>query len=126
MQPSVGVIFLKWFYWDAPRQILQMARDYLSWAWQMFSIGFFLPRIFSPWHRDVTGYGRGFDLARWTQAAVSNAVSRLAGAVLRIFFIVTGLIIEALILAVSAAAFFAWLLLPIIALYLFLSGVARI
>jgi hypothetical protein len=123
MTSNLGAIFLKWFYWDAPRNILALVRDFLAWVWQMFSIGFFLPRIFSPWHKDVTGYGRGFDLAVWTQAFVFNAISRVVGAVLRIFFIVIGLALELLVLAAGLALFAFWLALPVVIVYLVITGV---
>jgi hypothetical protein len=126
MPSNLGAIFIKWFYWDAPRSILSLIRHFLAWVWQMFSIGYFFPRIFSPWHRDITGYGHGFDLSVWTQAFMSNAISRLVGAFLRVFFIVSGLILELVILAGGAVVFALWLAMPAIIIYLFITGAARL
>lgn len=114
MQSSIISSFLNWFFAKAPMQILELGKNFLRWGWQFFSIGYFIPRLFSPWHRDITFYGRGFDLKRWLHVAGWNLISRIIGAVLRLSVLLAGLIIEALLIASTVLVLVGWFLLPII------------
>ncbi len=95
----------------------------MIWCWRFFSIGFFLPRIFSPWHKDITSYGRGFDLVIWFHAAAWNLISRFVGAILRLFFIIIGLGLEVVVIASTVVCFAAWFGLLGLIIYLLASVV---
>lgn len=123
MSQSAVVMFIKWFFVIAPVRILELGRNFLAWAWHFFSIGYFLPRIFSPWHKDITGYGRGFDLSRFLHVWGWNLISRIIGAVLRLVVMVFGLWVFGLIVILAAAIFVLWFVLPFGIAGLFLIGV---
>ena len=123
MTRSFPLVFLEWFGIHFPNQILENGQLLAVWCWRYFSIGFFLPRIFSPWHKDLTSYGRGFDYKAWIHALGWNLISRVLGAVLRSLFILTGLCLEVLIMILTLAAFLIWYLLPVLAFYLLFIGV---
>ena len=90
MANNFGLKFIQWFGWHFPNQILESGKYLIIWSWRFFSIGFFLPRVFQPWHKDITTYGRGFDFKTWAHALSWNLISRFLGAILRIFFIIVG------------------------------------
>lgn len=114
--------FINWFLVRSPAKIVRIGHNFLLWGWQFFSIGYFLPRIFAPWHRDITGYGRGFDLKRFFHALGWNLISRFIGAVMRLVVMGVGLIAEGLIFVAGVLVLFGWYLLPFIIPFLFAIG----
>lgn len=115
--------FLEWFFVREPRLILHTAESFLLWAWKYFSIGYFLPRLFSPWHRDISFYGRGFDFKRFFHTLGWNLISRVLGAIMRLVVMAVGIVAEGGILAFSAAVFLVWFVLPLLSLALFIVGI---
>jgi hypothetical protein len=123
MTNSLPIQFVTWYLAKFPAEIAAQARNFMIWCWHYFSIGFFLPRLFSPWHKDISSYGRGFDLARWFHTASWNAVSRVIGAMLRIFFIVSGFAMEVAIAGIFVFLTLLWYALPVLVFYLVFSNV---
>jgi len=119
---SLIISFFRWFFAVAPRNILTIGRNFMRWAWKYFSIGFFAPRLFSPWHKDITGYGRGFDLKRFLHVFGWNLISRIIGAILRIVVMAAGLVAELFFVLSTAAIFVFWYAMPLVALCLFVLG----
>ncbi|MDP3741480.1 MAG: hypothetical protein Q8R08_04130 [bacterium] len=115
--------FFSWFFMKAPSHILEHGKNFMRWAWQFFSIGFFVPRLFSPWHRDITGYGRGFDLGRFMKVFSWNLISRFIGAVMRILVMIFGVLVEIFIFSVTVAAFASWVLIPLLIPFLLVVGI---
>lgn len=119
-------IFLKWFFFSAPKEILAIGGNFVAWGWHFFSIGY-LPRyLFSPWHRDITPYGRGFDLKRIFHVLGWNLISRVIGAIMRVFVIGIGLAAELLILVLAVFFFLFWFVLPVFSLVLIIFGIITI
>ena len=116
-------IFLTWFFVKAPGNILNTGRDFLVWGWRFFSIGYFLPRLFAPWHRDITGYGRGFDLQRWIKVWSWNLISRLIGAVMRLIVMGIGLMAEIFLILATIFVFVFWLVIPFLIPAFFVIGI---
>lgn len=100
-------------------RILENGKNFMIWCWHFFSIGFFIPRILSPWHKDITSYGRGFDFAVFFHTLAWNFISRCFGAIFRTFFIVVGLLLEVLIFSTTAVCFVGWYAGIAIVIYLF-------
>lgn len=113
----------KWFFLKAPQSIIEIGTNYLAWGWHYFSIGYFAPRIFSSWHRDITPYGPGFELGRFLRTFGWNLISRVIGAVLRLFVMLFGLAIELLLLSVIVISFLLWFALPWLAVLLIMLGI---
>lgn len=112
MTNNLANIFFRWFFAVAPWEILRLGRNFLLWGWKFFSIGYFLPRLFSPWHRDLSSYGRGFDLERFLQVWGWNFVSRFLGAAMRLVVMGFGLFVELMIIFATAITFIVWFVLP--------------
>ncbi|MGE5392667.1 MAG: hypothetical protein ACM3NH_02895 [Candidatus Saccharibacteria bacterium] len=116
--------FFSWYLLQVPMKLVDSERILVVWIWRFFSVGFFILRVFSPWHKDITGYGRGFDLGVWLHAFGWNLISRLIGAILRLFLIVLGLILEALAIVLSMVLVAAWYGWPVIVGYLLITGIS--
>lgn len=114
MTDNLALIFGKWFFAVAPRGILKLGGNFTAWAWKFFSVGYFLPRLFSPWHRDITGYGRGFDLRRFLRVWGWNLFSRVIGAILRVTVMAFGLVTVGFFAVITALTFVLWFALPVL------------
>lgn len=97
---------------ETPKEILNAWKNFLLFNLSYFSVPFLLRTFFSPWRKYQWSYGRGFDVKRYLEAAVSNLFSRAVGAAMRSFLIITGLLTEILIIFAGIIAFFGWLFLP--------------
>jgi len=117
-QQSLPILFFAWFFVAQPGKIIASGKNTMHWVWQYFSIGFLLPRLFASWHRDITSYGRGFDLKRSLHALGWNMISRVIGAFLRVVFIILGLAFELCVLIGTIFALVLWYSFPIIVLFL--------
>ena len=114
MSDSLPLIFGKWFFATAPREILGIGKNFTAWTWKFFSIGYFLPRLFSHWHRDITGYGRGFDLRRFLRVWGWNLFSRIIGAILRLTVMAAGVVTLVFFIIITVLTFILWFTLPVL------------
>ena len=123
VQKNIFVQYLEWYLFDVPRAILRAWGNNLLFNLNFFSIGLLLKTFFSPWHRYQWSYPRGFDLGKYAEAFFSNMISRVLGAIVRIFFILLGLVFEFLIFLIGAIIFLGWFLLPFLLIAGFLLGI---
>jgi hypothetical protein len=91
-----------------------------------FSIPELLKTLFSPWRRYNISYGRGFDIKRFFEVLVFNVLSRVLGAIMRVFLIIIGTAIEVIIFFLGILAIFFWLLLPILLILGLVFGLRQI
>jgi len=105
--------YFLWHYLQAPRNILRIWGNFLQ-----FFLFYFVPvpqllrTLFSPWKRDITGYGKGFDFKRFFETLAFNLVSRFLGAVVRALTIFLSLFLEGLALGAGFLFFIFWLFWP--------------
>jgi len=102
-----------------------VGENFILWANQYFSIGFLITRLFSPWHKDISSYGMGFDLQRWSKIFLWNFISRFIGAILRLIIILLGLVCALGIIFLTIIVFVLWQVLPLIILLLLFSGLSN-
>lgn len=114
MNNSLSMLFFKWFFWRQPQRLLYAAHSFLLWGWHFFSIGFLSRHLFSAWHRDISGYGRGFDLKRFLEVWGWNMISRVLGAIMRVAVVAFGFLVEAGFLIISVIIVVGWFLLPVL------------
>ncbi len=117
---------LAWQFIDMPKGILKGWRNFLLFNLNYFSVPILLRTFVSPWRRYSYNYGKLFEIKRNFEAFISNAMSRIIGAVLRSFFIALGFFVEVLIIVAGAIIFIGWLLLPVLLLVGFLFGLTLI
>lgn len=106
-----------WHYYDAPKKILTVWRDFLKFGFNYFSLPLLAKTLFSHWRRYRWSYGRGFDFGRYVYVFFSNSFSRAMGAAMRIFLIVFGLFFEIILFFAGVVVFFGWLFLPAFLLF---------
>jgi hypothetical protein len=104
--------YFSWHFWGMPVNILKAWKNFLRFNLNYFSVPLLLKTLFSPWRRYKVSYGRGFDVGRCLEAAFSNLIFRIIGAILRSFLIIVGILAEILILFAGVVVFISWLILP--------------
>jgi len=108
---------ISWQFFDVPKNILKAWKNFLNFGFFYFSIPLLLKTLFSPWRRYVWFYPRGFDIGKYLEIWISNLMSRIIGAIMRIFLIIFGLIYEIFILLLGSFIFLIWFFLPLILIF---------
>lgn len=111
---SLPILFLQWYFFDVPLFLLQAFKNFLRFGAYFFSIPVLIKTLFSHWHKFSWEYPRGFDLWKYIEVFLSNLISRVIGAVLRIVFILMGIIFEIFIFIGGIIVIFGWFLVPIL------------
>jgi len=112
-------LFFKWLHWhfiECSGGILKAWGNFLSFNFNYFSILDLLKSLFSHWKKDKVSYGKGFSPLNWLNAFLSNMISRVLGAFVRIIVIVFGLFFEMVFLFLGLFLFLLWFFLPFLAL----------
>jgi len=112
-----------WQFFDIPKNILKAWKNFLRFGFFYFSIPLLLKTLFSPWRRYVWFYPRGFDIGKYLEVWISNLMSRIIGAIMRIFLIIFGVIYEIFILLLGSFIFLIWFFLPLILIFGLWSGI---
>lgn len=110
-----SILIFAWFSWhffQAPKSIAKIWRNFLWFNLNYFSAAFLLKTLFSPWKKISWSYGRGFDAGRYASVFLSNLISRILGAIVRIFIIFISLILEVFIFIAGLVAILIWIFLP--------------
>jgi len=113
-------IFLQWVFWhflEVPGNILKAWGNFLRFNLNYFSIPLLFKTLFSSWRRYRVSYGKGFDIGRYFEAAFSNLLFRILGAVMRSSLIIIGLLVEIFIIFAGFMVFLGWLILPILLIF---------
>lgn len=119
--------FFWWHFFEFPKRIIQVTKDFLKFSFYHFSIVDLLKTLFSPWRGYVwVKTKRGFDLGEILEVFASNLISRILGAIARIFIIFVGLFFSFLILILGILALFLWVFSPAILVFLILYGIFRV
>ena len=106
-----------WFVWQffqMPRFLLKVWNNYFEFALNLFSLPLLLKTFFAPWRRYEWSYPKAFDLAEFFNTLISNAFSRILGALMRIVLIVVGIIFQIFVVLAGLLIFIFWMLLPFI------------
>lgn len=114
---NIFLQYLIWQFFEMPRNILIGWKNFLKFGINYFSVPLLLKTLFSPWHKYSWAYPRGFDIGKYLEAFISNLISRILGAILRIFLIIFGILLEIFIIFVGLAVFLGWLILPIFLIF---------
>ena len=111
---NIFTFWLAWHFWEVPKEIVAGWKNFLLFNLESFSIVLLVKTLFSYWHKYSWSYGRGFDFKVYLEAALSNLISRIIGAIIRIILIVIGIVSELFIFFAGLIILLAWLLLPFI------------
>jgi hypothetical protein len=109
------VIFLKWYFFEIPMQILQQTYKYVLVLSKVYSFVFLLSTIFAPWKGQLYEYPqKGFDISLIFKVWTSNMISRVVGAIMRIFTVIVGFIMIIIVIIFGIIFLLLWLTYPII------------
>lgn len=114
IKKNIFIQYFVWHFFDAARKIINAWRNFLLFNLHYFSISLLIRTLFSYWHKYRWSYGKRFDLKIYLETFFSNFLSRFIGMVIRIFFIVTGFLIEIFIFFFGLIILLIWFALPII------------
>jgi hypothetical protein len=119
----IAVIFWRWYYGEAAKNVLLAWRNYVVFVANYFSIPLLLRTLFAPWRRDITRKPRGLDFKKLFEYFAFNAISRGLGFLVRFVTVCVG-IISLFLTAIAGAIFFVfWVLLPLILAGLLVSAI---
>ena len=110
-------IFVTWFLWhfyEMPKFLLGVWKNYIFFALNYFSLPVLLKSLFAPWRKYKWNYPKGINVAEFFSTLVSNAFSRLIGALVRIILIAAGIIFQVFVIFAGLIIFLLWLAVPII------------
>jgi hypothetical protein len=106
-----------WFLWqfyEMPKFLFSVWRNYLFFGLDYFSISLLLKTLFSPWRKYNWVYPKNFDIKEFFNTLISNAVSRILGAICRIVLIIVGAVAQFFIFVIGIIVILSWLLIPFI------------
>ena len=109
---NIIFLWLAWYFIETPKQILRGWKNILGFNLNYFSIPLLFKTLFSYWHQYHWYYPRSFDIGQYLEVFFSNLISRILGAVMRMFMIVFGIIVEIIILVIGLIILIAWLAMP--------------
>ena len=116
--------YIFWQFWESPKNVLAAWLNFLKFGRHYFSLPLLLKTLFSHWHRYHWYYPKGFYPAKYLEVFFSNLISRILGAILRIFLIIAGILFEIFIFFGGLAVFLGWLALPIFLICGFFYGLS--
>lgn len=121
---SLFIDYNKWHYRCATLNIFKIAKDFMFFFLNLFSVSLFIRSLFRPIFsipvddvdsENITDVGAVF---------IGGIVLRIVGAIFRLFFIFLGLLLSLITLLSFTAIFIIWIFLPllfVIILYYFIS-----
>jgi len=118
---NIFFLWLSWQFYEMPKFLLQAWNNYFMFATNFFSVPLLLKTFFAPWRRYNWRYPKAFDLTEFFNTFISNAFSRVLGALMRIVLIIIGILLQIFVDIAGLLIFVGWLLMPfvIIAGFLF-------
>jgi len=114
--------WVQWHYGEASKKIIFAFRNFLVFNFHFFPLSLLCRTLFSPWRRIHQSYGRGFNLRAYTEAFITNSISRFLGFFVRIVTIGVGLISGLFIFLSGVISFVIWLFFPLFLVLSFISG----
>ncbi|KXB07798.1 hypothetical protein AKJ56_02325 [candidate division MSBL1 archaeon SCGC-AAA382N08] len=94
--------------------IIKAWRNYLVFNPTYFSMPALARTLFSYWRQYHYSYGRGFDPQRYFEAFTFNMISRVLGALIRLFLLFLGAVVEVFIVVGGFLILLIWLILPLL------------
>jgi hypothetical protein len=108
-------IFLKWYFFEMPMQIIKKSSQYLVVISKIYSFAFLLKTFFSPWKNQSYAYpNKGFDINRIIEIWTSNIVARVVGAFVRLFTMITGISVLSITGIISMLVLLIWVTYPVL------------
>ena len=121
-----AVYYVKWHYTQAVVDLIGIVKNFLWFFWEFFSIKLLLKSLFTPFHRLGQQYKGGLDLSNLAETILVNTLMRFVGFLLRSFLILLGILCILLTFVVGIFFLVAWVLAPLLLVFLIAFGVKMI
>lgn len=115
--------YLLWHYSEAIKSFFQIWHNFLWFFFNFFSVNLLLRTLFSPWKRIQDKKKPGFDLGELVSRLIMNTMMRFVGFLLRLLFIIIGIISDIIVLVTGVISFLVWIFMPLIILILLIMGI---
>ncbi|MFA5777018.1 MAG: AAA family ATPase [Parcubacteria group bacterium] len=107
--------FAVWHYSLGIKRFFEIWKNFISYFWKHFSVALLLVTLISPWKKDISrSMQRGLHPIVWVNNLIENIITRILGAIIRFFVIISAIFLEILTFFSGAILFLIWLILPII------------
>lgn len=107
--------FFFWYYNEAVHGIFEIWKNFLLFVWRHFSMVEMLATLLSPWRRDVEmKTWRGFQPGKSLELVFGNILSRLIGALVRLFVLALGLVIFLFVFTFGIEIVIFWVAAPLV------------
>ena len=106
--------YLGWHYGRGTVETIVIFKDFLLFVPKFFSIGTLFKTLFSPFQRLTERYGGGLNLGDLAQVIIVNVLMRIVGFIVRLFFIIIGLIAFIATFLLEVILFIIWMAMPFI------------
>jgi len=116
------VRFLGWYYLETTRGILIGWKNCLIFSLNYFSVPTLLKTLFWHWHKYYSPYGKVYEVWRNIESLVFNLISRILGAIVRIFLIIAGLFFILLSFFGGLSIVIIWMAAPLFLVFLLVFG----
>jgi hypothetical protein len=123
---GITLVFWKWYYSEAVKNVLAAWRNFVIFALNYFSIPLLLRTLFAPWKRDITRKPRGLDIKKLFDYLAFNLISRGLGFLVRVITILVGIVFLILVAVAGAIFFVLWLVMPLVLLGLLILAICLI
>lgn len=114
LQENIIILWIQWYFLETPKGILKGWKNFLLFNLNFFSIPLLLKTLFSHWKKYYWTRQRGFSFGDYFNVLLSNLMSRFLGALIRITLIITGIILELVILIGGLIILIGWIVLPVL------------
>jgi len=111
---NIIVMWFLWQFYEMPKFLFSIWRNYLLFGLDFFSIPLLLKTLFSPWRKYNWVYPKNFDIKEFFNTLISNAVSRILGAMCRIVLVIIGAVAQFFIFVIGIVVIILWLLIPFV------------
>lgn len=116
----VGLCY-NYVVWHYSRAVVDLFRNWSNMVWFVFTF-FSLPllfrTLFAPFRRLDEGYEKGFNPEQWAGTFIVNTLMRFVGACVRLFVIVLGIVVLAVVLCGGFFLLLTWLVAPLLVVLL--------
>lgn len=111
--------FFIWYYNQGIHELLEIWKNFLLFFWRYFSIWELIKTLFSPWRKDVSmKTWRGFNPQKMVELFIANIFSRIIGAIVRIFVILSGLVFFLVTVFFGLFIVVIWIMIPFVVSFL--------
>jgi hypothetical protein len=111
---NILTIWIYWHFYEMPRFLFEVWKNYISFASNFFSLEILLKSLFSPWHKYRWNYPKGFDIGEFFSTLISNTFSRIMGFFMRIVLILIAIPFQIFVIVAGLIIILAWILIPLI------------